>query len=45
MLNPGIAGTKRTIDARFNQRMQWVGYEGAPKTSTFAAHGRFLKKE
>ena len=43
MLNPGITGTKRTVDIRLNHRMQWVGYDGAPTTSTFSAHGRLLK--
>lgn len=43
MLNPGITGTKRTVDARLNHRMQWVGYDGAPTTSTFSAHGRLFK--
>ena len=38
--NPAISGTKRTIDARLNYRMQWVGYDGAPRTGRQAGRGR-----
>jgi type IX secretion system PorP/SprF family membrane protein len=41
--NPAITGTKRIIDARANYRMQWVGYDGAPTTSSIGLHGRFMK--
>lgn len=41
--NPAISGTKRTIDARLNYRIQWVGFEGAPRTTSFTAHSRFYK--
>lgn len=43
MLNPGITGTKRLVDARMNYRMQWVGYDDAPRTSNFSLHSRFMK--
>ncbi|MBA3705050.1 MAG: type IX secretion system membrane protein PorP/SprF [Bacteroidetes bacterium] len=43
MLNPAITGTKREVDARINYRMQWVGYDDAPRTSGISIHGRFLK--
>ncbi len=43
MINPAVTGTKRLVDARMNYRLQWVGYEDAPRTYTFAAHSRFLK--
>jgi type IX secretion system PorP/SprF family membrane protein len=43
MLNPAITGTKRLIDARLNYRMQWVGYEDAPRTTSFSLHSRFMK--
>lgn len=43
MINPGITGTKRTVDARLNDRMQWVGYQGAPRTLSVSLHSRFLK--
>jgi type IX secretion system PorP/SprF family membrane protein len=43
MINPGITGTKRTVDARLNHRIQWVGDDGAPKTTAFSVHNRFKK--
>ncbi|MBL7888343.1 MAG: PorP/SprF family type IX secretion system membrane protein [Bacteroidia bacterium] len=43
MINPAIAGTKRLVDARMNYRMQWVGYEGAPRTYSLGIHSRFYK--
>lgn len=43
MINPGITGTKRTVDIRLNNRMQWVGYSGAPRSLSFSAHNRFYK--
>ena len=43
MINPAITGTKRTIDARMNDRTQWVGYDGAPTSTAFSLHGRFFK--
>ena len=43
LLNPAITGTKRTIDARMDDRTQWVGYDGAPRTLAFSLHGRFDK--
>jgi type IX secretion system PorP/SprF family membrane protein len=42
MINPAVTGTKRLIDARLNYRMQWVGYEGAPRTTSIGLHSRFL---
>ncbi len=43
MLNPAITGTKRLIDARINDRVQWVGFDGAPRTLSFSLHSRFWK--
>ncbi len=43
MINPGVTGTKRLLDARLNYRNQWVGYDGAPKTISLGLHSRFLK--
>ncbi len=43
MINPGITGTKRLLDARLNYRKQWVGYDGAPTTVSLGLHSRFLK--
>ncbi len=41
--NPAVSGTKRTIDARLNYRMQWLGFEGAPRTESFSLNSRFYK--
>lgn len=43
MLNPGVTGTKRLLDARLNYRKQWVGYDGAPTTVSLGLHSRFMK--
>lgn len=43
MINPAITGTKRLVDARLNYRMQWVGYDDAPRTTSFSLHSRFMK--
>ncbi len=43
MINPAITGTKSTLDARINCRMQWVGYEGSPRTVGLTAHSRLMK--
>ncbi len=43
MLNPAVTGTKGTIEALMNYRMQWVGYDGAPSTSGVSLHSRFYK--
>ncbi|MGZ4033978.1 MAG: PorP/SprF family type IX secretion system membrane protein [Bacteroidia bacterium] len=41
--NPGVTGTKRLLDARVNYRTQWVGYDGAPQTTSVGIHSRFMK--
>ena len=43
LFNPAIAGTKQTIDLRSNYRMQWVGFEGAPTTSSMSFHSRLYQ--
>ncbi len=43
MINPGVTGTKRLLDARLNYRKQWVGYDGAPTTVSLGLHSRFMK--
>ncbi|MFL5763064.1 MAG: PorP/SprF family type IX secretion system membrane protein [Bacteroidia bacterium] len=43
MINPAVTGTKRLLDARVNYRKQWVGYDGAPTTTSIGLHSRFLK--
>lgn len=43
-LNPAVAGSKDCIDMRIGYRTQWVGFEGAPKTSFANFHTRIFKK-
>jgi len=42
MLNPAITGTKGLVNATMDYRSQWVGYDGAPQTSSASLHSRFL---
>jgi type IX secretion system PorP/SprF family membrane protein len=37
-INPGYAGSRGVLSILGMYRTQWVGLEGAPKTSTFTAH-------
>jgi len=41
-LNPGVAGTKRIVDARINYRKQWAGFIDAPVTMGFSANSRIV---
>jgi type IX secretion system PorP/SprF family membrane protein len=38
VINPAYAGSKESISGGLLHRQQWVGLEGAPKTSTFSIH-------
>ncbi len=40
ILNPAYAGARADLSIGLLSRMQWVGVEGAPKTSTLAVSGR-----
>jgi type IX secretion system PorP/SprF family membrane protein len=40
MLNPAIAGTKGIVNACVNYRMQWVGFDDAPRTAGVSLHSR-----
>lgn len=42
-INPAVAGSKTCLDATFGYRNQWVGFEGAPRTSFGSVHA-VLKK-
>lgn len=42
MLNPAIAGTQGAFYASMNYRMQWVGYDDAPRTSGLSLNGRLF---
>lgn len=44
VLNPAYAGSKDRLAAMLLYRTQWVGFEGAPKTTTFSIHTPFLKQ-
>ncbi|MES2396693.1 MAG: type IX secretion system membrane protein PorP/SprF [Bacteroidota bacterium] len=43
MLNPAVAGTQGTLYASMNYRMQWVGFDDAPKTSGISLNGRLFE--
>ena len=38
VVNPAYAGSKENLSGAILYRQQWVGLEGAPKTSTFSFH-------
>jgi type IX secretion system PorP/SprF family membrane protein len=38
VINPAYAGSKESISGALLYRQQWVGLEGAPKTTSFALH-------
>jgi len=38
--NPAFAGTTKCLDVRAGTRIQWLGFEGAPRTSFFSVHKR-----
>ena len=43
MLNPGVIGTRRVLDAGMNYRTQWVGFDDSPITKGVALNTRFFK--
>ena len=43
MLNPAVAGTQGTLYASTCYRMQWVGYDDAPRTSGVSVNGRLFE--
>src|SRR4051812_11608310 len=44
IINPAYAGARDGLSAVVSNRQQWVGMEGAPKTTAASLHGPFLKK-
>ncbi len=44
LYNPGYAGVSGGLNARAFGRWQWVGFEGAPSTQTFAIDSDFPNK-
>lgn len=43
--NPAFAGTTPCIDFRLGTRLQWVGFDGAPRSSFVSVHKRIGKKK
>ncbi len=43
-INPAYAGSRDVLSAVALFRTQWVGFEGAPNTQTFAIHGPIRRK-
>ena len=39
IINPAITGIENYTDAKVGLRDQWVGLNGAPKTTYFTIHG------
>lgn len=44
LINPAVAGSDGYTSINLTAREQWVGYYGAPRTFSFSAQGRLLKK-
>lgn len=42
-VNPAYTGTEDALNAVFLSRLQWTGFEGAPRTYSFAAHTPFTQ--
>jgi len=43
--NPAYAGSKEALSVGLYSRLQWVGFEGAPKTFTFTMHSPMRNKK
>lgn len=44
LINPAVAGSDGYTSVNLTTREQWVGYYGAPRTFSFSAQTRMLKK-
>jgi type IX secretion system PorP/SprF family membrane protein len=44
-INPAYAGSKEALSIGLHSRVQWVGFEGAPKTFTFTMHSPMRNKK
>ncbi len=44
-LNPAYAGSKEFVSVRAIYRHQWTGFEGAPRTASFAIHTPFKQNQ
>ncbi len=45
ILNPALSGIENYTDVKISARDQWVGFNGAPRTVYFTAHGPIGKKD
>ena len=45
LLNPALSGIENYTDVKISARDQWVGLNGAPKTSYFSIHSPIGKKD
>src|SRR5688572_1569518 len=45
ILNPALTGIENYTDLKISTRDQWVGLQGAPKTSYLTVHGPLGKKD
>lgn len=44
-INPAYAGSREVLSTVLLWRNQWVGFEGAPVTETFAIHGPLVRRK
>jgi type IX secretion system PorP/SprF family membrane protein len=44
LINPAFAGSRDGVSAVASGRQQWVGFEGAPRTTALSVHGPIAKK-
>ena len=44
LINPAVAGSDGYTSLNLTARQQWVGYDGAPRTFSFSAQTRIIKK-
>ena len=45
VLNPSSAGSSGCLDAKISERIQWVGFKGAPNTTSFSIHSPLRKQK
>lgn len=44
-INPAYAGSQGALSVGIHSRIQWVGFEGSPRTSTFTIHSPMRNKK
>jgi type IX secretion system PorP/SprF family membrane protein len=42
-INPAYAGSKEAVSLTALHRVQWIGFDGAPTSTTFSAHAPLMK--